>query len=139
MTSCIGGFRAFTARLVGVKPKRASSEKPPLQISAPFNFKHETASLPGISEDEVAILKRQVTARRLEMANMCENPRPAPAPPIVKITPSSPIPPLEGSLARRLGYVDSPEISWEDPRPAPAVPVLNVMPGTPTSPVEKLS
>ncbi|KAI2640865.1 hypothetical protein GGS26DRAFT_586860 [Hypomontagnella submonticulosa] len=104
MSSCMGGFRAFTARLqklVGVKPKSARSEKPPLQISAPFNFKHETISLPGVSEDEIAVLKEQAAASRFGMTDPSSigTPRKAPSPPtlgplnppVLKVTPSSPI------------------------------------------------
>ncbi|KAI1336608.1 hypothetical protein F5Y15DRAFT_197466 [Xylariaceae sp. FL0016] len=44
-------FATRLQRLVGFK-KAVPSEKRSLQISAPFNFKHETVSLPGVSEDE---------------------------------------------------------------------------------------
>ncbi|KAL7629740.1 hypothetical protein AAE478_001263 [Parahypoxylon ruwenzoriense] len=87
MMSCTGGFRAFTARLhklVGRRSKSdGSSEKPALQISAPFNFKHETISLPGVSEDEIAILKEQAAASRFGYADPSSigKPRKAPAPP----------------------------------------------------------
>ncbi|KAI1403579.1 hypothetical protein F4819DRAFT_205950 [Hypoxylon fuscum] len=109
MTSCIGGFRHFTARLqklVGVKSsKSSSSEKQPLHISAPFNFKHETVSLPGVSEDEIAVLKEQVASRMYTDPSSIGSPRKAPAPPslrpvtpILKITPSTPISPNENLI-----------------------------------------
>ncbi|KAI1642145.1 uncharacterized protein F4817DRAFT_309210 [Daldinia loculata] len=111
MTSCIGGFRAFTARLqklIGVKSSKPVSEKPALQISAPFNFKHETLSLPGVSEDEIAILKEQAAASRFGAANSSSfgTPRKAPAPPsslrpvtpVLKVTPSTPISPIENLI-----------------------------------------
>ncbi|KAI1413815.1 hypothetical protein F5Y13DRAFT_188787 [Hypoxylon sp. FL1857] len=109
MSSCIGGFRNFTARLqalVGVKSKPTTSEKAPLQISAPFNFKHETVSLPGVSEDEIAILKEQA-ATRFGSADPSTigSPRKAPAPPslrpvapVLKVTPSTPISPAENLI-----------------------------------------
>ncbi|KAI0432060.1 hypothetical protein F5Y09DRAFT_340010 [Xylaria sp. FL1042] len=71
-------FSTFTSRLqrlVGMKSKAAAAaatkEKRnslPLQISAPFNFKHETISLPGLSEDDIAILKEKAAASRLGIA-----------------------------------------------------------------------
>ncbi|KAI0964741.1 hypothetical protein F4678DRAFT_385638 [Xylaria arbuscula] len=72
-------FSTFTSRLqrlVGMKSKAAAAaaaanEKRnslPLQISAPFNFKHETISLPGLSEDDIAILKEKAAASRLGVA-----------------------------------------------------------------------
>ncbi|CAJ2512230.1 Uu.00g052450.m01.CDS01 [Anthostomella pinea] len=108
--ACLG-LKAFTARLqrlVGLnKSKAAPSEKRSLQISAPFNFKHETVCLPGISEDEIAILKEKAAASRLGVASdngassIGTPPRRAPAPPsqlrpappIVQVTPSTPISP----------------------------------------------
>ncbi|KAI1099356.1 hypothetical protein F4804DRAFT_337317 [Jackrogersella minutella] len=129
MASCIGGFRAFLARLqnlvdVKAKPSSSSSEKVPLQISAPFNFKHETVSLPGLSEDDqlakcasastvdpggrtIAVLKEQAAANRLGVADPSAigTPRKAPTPPalrpvapVVKITPSTPISPTENLI-----------------------------------------
>merc|ERR1711974_194621 len=107
MLGCIGGFRALAAkvqRLFGRTPKTSSSEKQPLQISAPFDFKHETVSLPGVSEDEIAILKEQAAAARIGYADPSSigPPRKAPAPPslrpvtpILKVTPSTPISPAE--------------------------------------------
>ncbi|KAI1383664.1 uncharacterized protein F4822DRAFT_434780 [Hypoxylon trugodes] len=112
MAGCVGGFRVFAARLqklIGVKSKSASSEKPALQISAPFDFKHETLSLPGVSEDEIAILKEQAAASRM-MSGVADpsdirSPRKAPAPPtlrpvtpVVKVTPSTPISPAENLI-----------------------------------------
>ncbi|KAI0837829.1 hypothetical protein F5Y06DRAFT_65228 [Hypoxylon sp. FL0890] len=110
MASCIGGFRNFTARLqalIGVKSKPTPSEKAPLQISAPFNFKHETVSLPGVSEDEIAILKEQAAMSRFGSADPSSigSPRKAPAPPtlrpvtpVLKVTPSTPISPAENLI-----------------------------------------
>ncbi|KAI1360416.1 hypothetical protein F5Y08DRAFT_48369 [Xylaria arbuscula] len=75
--ACIffGTFTTRLQRLVGMKSKAAAAtaakEKRnsyPLQISAPFNFKHETISLPGLSEDDIAILKEKAAASRLGVA-----------------------------------------------------------------------
>ncbi|KAI3330892.1 hypothetical protein F4824DRAFT_326981 [Ustulina deusta] len=65
-------------RLVGVKSKgaaAAANEKrnSPLQISAPFDFKHETIRLPGLSEDDLAILKEKAAASRLGVAGADKN------------------------------------------------------------------
>ncbi|OTB01107.1 hypothetical protein M426DRAFT_14824 [Hypoxylon sp. CI-4A] len=110
MTSCIGGFRAFVARLqklIGVKSEPTSYEKPALQISAPFNFKHETFSLPGVSEDEIAILKEQAASSRFGATDPSSfgTPRKAPSPPslrpvtpVLKVTPSTPISPTENLI-----------------------------------------
>ncbi|KAH9883804.1 hypothetical protein F4778DRAFT_617715 [Xylariomycetidae sp. FL2044] len=113
MPNCTG-LRAFTARLVrliGVKSKSAPSEKRTLQISAPFNFKHENATLPGVSEDEIAILKEKAAASRVGVASdgssSIGSPRKAPpvpsAPlrpitPTVKVTPSTPISPADNMI-----------------------------------------
>ncbi|KAI2472454.1 hypothetical protein F4781DRAFT_361925 [Annulohypoxylon bovei var. microspora] len=109
MASCIGGFRGFISRLrdlVEVKSKPTPSEKAPLQISAPFNFKHETVSLPGVSEDEIAFLKEQAAARfGVADPSAIGNPRKAPAPPtlrpvtpMLKVTPSTPISPADNLI-----------------------------------------
>ncbi|KAI1373255.1 hypothetical protein F4677DRAFT_225444 [Hypoxylon crocopeplum] len=107
MAGCTGGFRAFTARLqkfMGVKTKPTPSEKAPLQISAPFNFKHETVSLPGVSEDEIAVLKHQAALathqHRYSYTDPLAigNPRKAPSPPVLKVTPSSPISPADNLI-----------------------------------------
>ncbi|KAI8959196.1 hypothetical protein F5Y11DRAFT_350711 [Daldinia sp. FL1419] len=111
MSSCFGGFRAFTARLqklIGVKSRDSVSEKQPLQISAPFDFKHETLCLPGVSEDEIAILKEQAASSRFGGSDPSSlgSPRKAPAPPStlrpvtpeLKVTPSTPIVPTENLI-----------------------------------------
>ncbi|KAI1090291.1 hypothetical protein F5B19DRAFT_330864 [Rostrohypoxylon terebratum] len=110
MAGCVGGFSNFLTRLfaiVEVKKSSAPSEKAPLQISAPFNFKHETVSLPGVSEDEIAILKEQAAASRFGMADPSAigTPRKAPAPPslrpvtpVLKVTPSTPISPADNLI-----------------------------------------
>ncbi|KAI0470334.1 hypothetical protein F4859DRAFT_515859 [Xylaria cf. heliscus] len=82
-----------------------------LQISAPFDFKHETISLPGLSEDDIATLKKRAAASRLgvgvgdnngESSSAFGNPRQAPpapssparpAAPTVLVTPSTPLSP----------------------------------------------
>ncbi|KAI0482025.1 hypothetical protein GGR56DRAFT_618182 [Xylariaceae sp. FL0804] len=88
--TCGMAFKTFTARLqrlIGLnKPKTTPAEKRSLQISAPFNFVHETVSLPGVSEDEIAILKEKAAASRLGVvsegrSSSIGRPRKAPAPP----------------------------------------------------------
>ncbi|KAI1502375.1 hypothetical protein F5X99DRAFT_408105 [Biscogniauxia marginata] len=113
-------FKAFAARLhrlLGAKTKGSTPKRQSLQIltlaavpplqSAPFNFKHETVSLPGVSEDEITILKEKARASRLGVASDASssfgNPRKAPAPPsairpvtpVVQVTPSTPVSPTE--------------------------------------------
>ncbi|KAI1487714.1 hypothetical protein F4809DRAFT_561731 [Biscogniauxia mediterranea] len=106
---CLLTFKAVTARLhrlLGAK-KSATPKRQSLQISAPFNFKHESVSLPGVSEDEIAMLKEKARATRLGVAtdgsSSFGNPRKAPAPPspmrpvtpVVQIIPSTPVSPTE--------------------------------------------
>ncbi|KAI0402762.1 hypothetical protein F4802DRAFT_574318, partial [Xylaria palmicola] len=70
--SCIsfGSFTARLQRLVGLKSKAAAAavkdkhNSCTMQISAPFNFKHEAISLPGLSEDDIAALKEEAAAAR---------------------------------------------------------------------------
>ncbi|KAM3514073.1 hypothetical protein MY11210_002285 [Beauveria gryllotalpidicola] len=44
---------------------RRSKQKRPLEISAPFDLKLEPVSLPGVSQDELAILREKATASRV--------------------------------------------------------------------------
>jgi hypothetical protein len=87
MDGCMGlrGFTSRLVRLIGLKQK-PQPQRRTLQISKPFNFKHVNASLPGYSEDEIAILKEKAAASRLGVAPEHEDdrltsPRRAPAPP----------------------------------------------------------
>ncbi|KAI1170832.1 hypothetical protein F4777DRAFT_91530 [Nemania sp. FL0916] len=72
-------FKVFTMRLQRLisssksKASAAGREKRgsrALQISAPFNFKHETVSLPGLSEDDIALLKEKVAASRFGVTDV---------------------------------------------------------------------
>ncbi|KAI0200240.1 hypothetical protein F4808DRAFT_172930 [Astrocystis sublimbata] len=62
-------FTARLHRLVGSRSKGAAANEKryshTLQISAPFDFKHETISLPGLSEDDIATMKKKAAAARL--------------------------------------------------------------------------
>ncbi|KAI0173290.1 hypothetical protein GGR52DRAFT_380058 [Hypoxylon sp. FL1284] len=109
------GIRLFLDRLlerIGIKSTESSSEKQPLTISAPFNFKHESISLPGVSDEEIAIMKERA-------AISIGTPRKAPSPPM----PNYPSP-----------------STFSTPRKAPAppklssVPALEITPSTPISP-----
>ncbi|KAI5922522.1 hypothetical protein F4810DRAFT_254929 [Camillea tinctor] len=107
---CLLTFKAVTARLhrlLGAK-KSVTPKRHSLQISPPYDFKHETVSLPGVSEDEIAMLKEKARATRLGVAapdgsSSFGSPRKAPAPPtpmrpvtpVVQITPSTPVSPSE--------------------------------------------
>jgi hypothetical protein len=48
--------------------RRRKQEKPMPQISAPFNLKSEPVSLPGVSEDELSILREKAAASRIGIA-----------------------------------------------------------------------
>ncbi|KAI1117964.1 hypothetical protein F5Y14DRAFT_292003 [Nemania sp. NC0429] len=84
-------FTTRLQRLVGLKSKAtAKRNSHTLQISAPFNFKHESISLPGLSEDDIALLREKA---RLGVASPSAfgSPRKAPrAPP----SPARPIAPV---------------------------------------------
>ncbi|KND93208.1 hypothetical protein TOPH_02210 [Tolypocladium ophioglossoides CBS 100239] len=45
--------------------QRRRKQKRALEISAPFNVKLEPVSLPGISEDEISILREKAAASRI--------------------------------------------------------------------------
>ncbi|KAK4185697.1 hypothetical protein QBC35DRAFT_298027 [Podospora australis] len=49
------------------KRKKASSDASTrrLQISAPFNFEHKTVTLPGLSSEEILVLREKAAATRL--------------------------------------------------------------------------
>ncbi|KAK7751374.1 hypothetical protein SLS62_006630 [Diatrype stigma] len=110
MDGCLSlrGFASRLQRLIGLKSKVQTPKRRSLQISAPFNFKHESVILPGVSEDEIAILKEKAAASRLGVASEDSDagpafgsPRRAPAPPsglrpvtpTVQATPSTPLSP----------------------------------------------
>ncbi|KAI4867972.1 hypothetical protein F4820DRAFT_170866 [Hypoxylon rubiginosum] len=120
MANCMSVLRVFTARLqecFGIKTSPSTTEKQPLQISAPFNFKHETISLPGVSEDEIAVLKERAVTRLYPSS--IGTPRKAPTPP----TPNYPDP----------SFFSTPRKAPTPPTLAP-IPVLKVTPSTPVSP-----
>lgn len=94
MDGCLGlrGFTSRLVRLMGLKQK-PQPQRRTLQISKPFNFKHENATLPGYSEDEIAILKEKAAASRVGVApdhhdGRMTSPRRAPVPPTVHVTPA---------------------------------------------------
>ncbi|KAI1132398.1 hypothetical protein F5Y10DRAFT_231092 [Nemania abortiva] len=70
------GFTTRLQRLVGLKSRAAgaaTNEKRNshiLHISAPFNFKHESISLPGLSEDDIALLREKAAASRLGVTDV---------------------------------------------------------------------
>lgn len=39
------------------------------QISSPFDFRHESSSLPGISDDEISMLRDKAAASRIGIAD----------------------------------------------------------------------
>lgn len=75
-----------------LRKRQRKEEKPTLEISAPFNFKREPVCLPGISEDEISILREKAAASRIGVAEaMPLSPssmlvhHPRPRPPIVTV------------------------------------------------------
>ncbi|KAI2638228.1 hypothetical protein GGS21DRAFT_488929 [Xylaria nigripes] len=81
-------FNSFTTRLqrlIGFKSKAAAAneKRASMQISAPFNFRHESVMLPGLAEDELAILKEKAVASVRFSGNddgSFSSPRKAPCP-----------------------------------------------------------
>ncbi|KAL1844687.1 hypothetical protein VTK73DRAFT_2023 [Phialemonium thermophilum] len=57
--------RRFCSRLQDLANFRRKEKKPVLVISAPFNFKKEGSILPGMSEDEVTLLREKAAASRI--------------------------------------------------------------------------
>ncbi|ORY59734.1 uncharacterized protein BCR38DRAFT_412728 [Pseudomassariella vexata] len=68
MPLCIG-FKEFATRLQHFMGRKPKAKRRSITISAPYNFKHESANLPGISEDEITILKEKAAASRLGVAD----------------------------------------------------------------------
>ncbi|KAH7160853.1 hypothetical protein EDB81DRAFT_329048 [Dactylonectria macrodidyma] len=52
-----------------IRQRRRKEQQRSMQISAPFNLKHEPVQLPGISEDEIAMLRDQAAASRIGIAD----------------------------------------------------------------------
>jgi hypothetical protein len=50
------------------RQRKQQQRKPTLEISAPFDFKREAVCLPGISEDEISILREKAAASRIGVA-----------------------------------------------------------------------
>ncbi|KAI1182795.1 hypothetical protein F5B17DRAFT_435274 [Nemania serpens] len=115
-------FKTFTTRLqrlVGLKSKAAAAANEKrhshtLQISAPFNFKHESISLPGLSEDDIALLREKAAASRFGATGAYNDgpsafgsprkaPRAPPSParpiaPMVFVTPGTPLSPEDNPI-----------------------------------------
>ncbi|KAI6777949.1 uncharacterized protein J7T54_002942 [Emericellopsis cladophorae] len=64
----------FYSRVQTILSRRRSgskdSQKPTLEISAPFNFQREPVSLPGISHDELVMLREKAAASCIGVAEM---------------------------------------------------------------------
>ncbi|KAL6862660.1 hypothetical protein ACO1O0_002897 [Amphichorda felina] len=58
-----------------IRQRRRKQLKPALEISAPFDMKREPVSLPGITEDEISLLREKAAASRIGIAeNMTRSP-----------------------------------------------------------------
>ncbi|KAK0627308.1 hypothetical protein B0T14DRAFT_563124 [Immersiella caudata] len=62
--------------MVGLR--RRKDVKGQLQISQPFNFKKETAILPGLTEDEITVLREKAAASCLGVADELHSRSPSP-------------------------------------------------------------
>ncbi|KAK7420875.1 hypothetical protein QQZ08_010204 [Neonectria magnoliae] len=61
--------RTLCSRVQTLIRQRRRKEKRAMQISAPFNLKHEPVQLPGVSEDEIAMLRDKAAASRIGIAD----------------------------------------------------------------------
>ncbi|RWA05410.1 hypothetical protein EKO27_g9689 [Xylaria grammica] len=113
--TCIlcNNFTARLQRLVGLKSSKAAAaagekrNSRPLQISAPFNFKHETISLPGLSEDDSPpsnLLSRRATPTPLRPQLVSQGSFVIPQPRNSHPT-TAPIPPLQNSPSADTGKI----------------------------------
>ncbi|KAK0391008.1 hypothetical protein NLU13_0510 [Sarocladium strictum] len=63
--------RVLCSRLQTIlRQRRRKQQKRSLEISAPFNFTHQPVIIPGISEDEISILREKAAASRIGIAEM---------------------------------------------------------------------
>ncbi|KAF4513453.1 hypothetical protein G6O67_000723 [Ophiocordyceps sinensis] len=56
--------------------QRRPKQKPAMEISAPFDLKQEPVSLPGVSEDELTILREKAAASRIGVFEAMPHTRP---------------------------------------------------------------
>ncbi|KAF7562505.1 hypothetical protein G7046_g1647 [Stylonectria norvegica] len=61
--------RTLCSRVHTILRQRRRKPKRSLQISAPFNLQREPVSLPGISEDEITMLRERAAASRIGIAD----------------------------------------------------------------------
>ncbi|VUC19944.1 unnamed protein product [Clonostachys rosea] len=61
--------RMFYCRVQTILGRCQRKQKNIPEISAPFNFKREPVCLPGISEDEISILRDKAAASRIGIAD----------------------------------------------------------------------
>ncbi|GAB1318638.1 hypothetical protein MFIFM68171_08848 [Madurella fahalii] len=70
MSVCAEVKRLYASLQEMIGLRRRKGVKHPLQISEPFNFKKETTTLPGFTEDEIAVLREKAAASRLGIADV---------------------------------------------------------------------
>ncbi|OAA32223.1 hypothetical protein AAL_01555 [Moelleriella libera RCEF 2490] len=52
-------------RIQSIIRDRAKKQRREIEISAPFDMKHETVNIPGVSQEEIAILREKAAASRI--------------------------------------------------------------------------
>lgn len=80
--------------------QRRRKQKRALEISAPFDLKCEPVSLPGISQDELAMLRKKAAASRIGVFKAMppsyvrrrKAPRPSPGPVVAVLPPHAAVP-----------------------------------------------
>ncbi|KAF5022258.1 hypothetical protein F66182_5697 [Fusarium sp. NRRL 66182] len=71
-----GDFQTLCSRVQTLVRQRCRKEKRSVEISAPFNFEKNPVTLPGVSEEQLAMLRDQAAASRIGIADP-----PTPTPP----------------------------------------------------------
>ncbi|KAL4729507.1 hypothetical protein ACLX1H_003927 [Fusarium chlamydosporum] len=62
-------FHTLRERVQTIIRQRSRKEKRSLDISAPFNFEKNPVNLPGVSEEQLAMLREQAAASRIGIAD----------------------------------------------------------------------
>ncbi|KAL6923686.1 hypothetical protein ACHAPO_007920 [Fusarium lateritium] len=62
-------FNMLRERVQTIIRQRSRKEKRSLDISAPFNFEKNPVNLPGVSEEQLSMLREQAAASRIGIAD----------------------------------------------------------------------
>ncbi|KAF4972663.1 hypothetical protein FSARC_812 [Fusarium sarcochroum] len=62
-------FQTLCSRVQTMVRQRRRKDKRSMEISAPFNFEKNPVALPGVSEEQLAMLREQAAASRIGIAD----------------------------------------------------------------------